>query len=485
MARTPKPTPPPPSPPQLGAYFLSLTVENLRCFVDAQTLPLDDGHGRPARWTILLGENGTGKSTLLQCLAAMRPDPARLRPPRSDEGYVIPMGHGGRGAKLTGLLDFDNEGTVSPMGHEALRDASCSGSGKPDLGIILSAKIGFSAGPLQVPKRRFLFDLKYQPLSGPAPGFGPGPPYFTFGIEDLKSCVVGYGPFRRPGNVSLSGELPDSVAGLFSLDTQLINAEEWYLQRDYQTANPRLLAADRAHAEQVRDRIEALLIALLPGVTGLLPVVTDPTNGTTRLHANTADGFVPIASLGLGYQSTMAWVVDLAARMLAAYPHSDNPLHEPGVVLIDEIDLHLHPKWQRTLLHELTARFPNVQFVATAHSPLIVQAAPDANIVLLRRKEGRLTIERAPEEVRSWRVEQLLTSDLFDLPTTRPATADKLIARRDTLLAKAKLTAQDKKELATLRAALAQTSPGESPLEMEAMELIRRAAAEFKAAGGS
>lgn len=453
-------TPPPPSP-QLGAYFLSLTVENLRCFREAQTLPLDDGHGRPARWTILLGENGTGKSTLLQCLAAMRPDPAQLHPPRSGEGCV------------------------TPVGHEAMRDEACLSAEVPGVGVSLSARVGFATGTLRAPKREFSLSLLYRPAALQLPDFGPEGESFELGSDDLASCVVGYGPYRRPGNASLSGELPDSVAGLFSLDVPLLNAEEWYLQRDYQAANPRLTEADRNRAREVRDRIEALLIALLPGVTGLLPVVTDPTNGTTRLHAKTEDGTVPIASLGLGYQSTMAWVVDLAARMLAAWPYSDNPLHAPAVVLIDEIDMHLHPRWQRTLLHELTARFPNVQFVATAHSPLIVQAAPDANIVLLRRKEGRLTIERAPEAVRSWRVEQLLTSDLFDLPTTRPATADKLVARRDALLAKAKLTAQDKKELATLRATLAQTSAGESPLEMEAMELIRRAAAEFKTASGS
>lgn len=453
-------TPPPPSP-QLGAYFLSLTVENLRCFREAQTLPLDDGHGRPARWTILLGENGTGKSTLLQCLAAMRPDPEHLRPPRSTEGHI------------------------NPMGHPSLEDCANVGADDPSQGSLLTARLAFTPGLGQAPRHDFERVLDIPPSS--AQRYVPVGATLTFdlGGDDLASCVVGYGPYRRPGNASLSGELPDSVAGLFSLDVPLLNAEEWYLQRDYQAANPRLTEADRNRAREVRDRIEALLIALLPGVTGLLPVVTDPTNGTTRLHAKTEDGTVPIASLGLGYQSTMAWVVDLAARMLAAWPYSDNPLHAPAVVLIDEIDLHLHPRWQRTLLHELTARFPNVQFVATAHSPLIVQAAPDANIVLLRRKEGRLTIERAPEAVRSWRVEQLLTSDLFDLPTTRPATADKLVARRDALLAKAKLTAQDKKELATLRATLAQTSAGESPLEMEAMELIRRAAAEFKTASGS
>jgi ABC-type molybdenum transport system ATPase subunit/photorepair protein PhrA len=57
----------------LGAYFLSLTLENVRCFADKQVLRLADAAGRPARWTVLLGENGTGKTTLLQTLVTAAP----------------------------------------------------------------------------------------------------------------------------------------------------------------------------------------------------------------------------------------------------------------------------------------------------------------------------------------------------------------------------------------------------------------------------
>src|SRR5215208_3433494 len=57
----------------LPAYFLSLTVENVRCFGPKQTLDLSDGKGRPAQWTIILGDNGVGKTTLLQCLSMLLP----------------------------------------------------------------------------------------------------------------------------------------------------------------------------------------------------------------------------------------------------------------------------------------------------------------------------------------------------------------------------------------------------------------------------
>ncbi len=56
-----------------SAYFLSLTVEDIRCFGPKQTLDLSDANGRPAQWTVILGDNGTGKTTLLQCLAIIEP----------------------------------------------------------------------------------------------------------------------------------------------------------------------------------------------------------------------------------------------------------------------------------------------------------------------------------------------------------------------------------------------------------------------------
>ena len=58
--------------PNTPVYFLDLTVENVRCFGERQTLDLSDGQGKPARWTIMLGDNGTGKTTLLQCLVGFQ-----------------------------------------------------------------------------------------------------------------------------------------------------------------------------------------------------------------------------------------------------------------------------------------------------------------------------------------------------------------------------------------------------------------------------
>ena len=87
------------------------------------------------------------------------------------------------------------------------------------------------------------------------------------------------------------------------------------------------------------------------------------------------------SQLSDGERGILALVLDLTRRLAQANPHLDDPAAEAeAVVLIDEIDLHLHPTWQRTIMAYLSERFPRTQFVVTAHSPLVVQAASDANI---------------------------------------------------------------------------------------------------------
>jgi len=165
--------------------------------------------------------------------------------------------------------------------------------------------------------------------------------------------------------------------------------------------------------------------------------------------------------------------------MFDRYSESENPLAEPAVVLIDEIDLHLHPKWQRELIDYLTNLFPNTQFIVTTHSPLIVQAAAarDANIVVCRREGDHVVIDQSIEAVRGWRADQILTSDLFDLPSTRDTELEK---QRREILSKAKLTKADEKKLKTLSAELDDLRVMENPEDDKAMNIIRRAAAHLQ-----
>jgi len=285
------------------------------------------------------------------------------------------------------------------------------------------------------------------------------------------------------GETSLSEKAEDDpFASLFSDRVELLNAEEWLLQADY-AARAGSNAATRKRAEKRRDEIKDILINLLPDVDDIKFGQITEEQPKPRVEVKTPYGWVSIKDLSLGYKTLIAWMVDLASRMFTRYPDSPNPLAEPAVVLVDEIDLHLHPKWQRSLMSYLSERFPNTQFIATAHSPLVVQAASDANVALLRREGDHVRIDNNVKDIHGWRVDQILTSDLFGLESARPPQLDALLAERTKLLAKSRLTKKDRVRLEEIEAEIGSLPTGETPEDMEAMDVIRRAAARLKAQG--
>jgi len=95
-----------------------------------------------------------------------------------------------------------------------------------------------------------------------------------------------------------------------------------------------------------------------------------------------------VAQLSDGERNMLALVGDLARRLSVLNPGLANPNEGAGVVLIDEIDLHLHPRWQRDVVGSLEVTFPNCQFVITTHSPQVVGELKPASVVLLR--DGQL-----------------------------------------------------------------------------------------------
>lgn len=95
----------------------------------------------------------------------------------------------------------------------------------------------------------------------------------------------------------------------------------------------------------------------------------------SRMVLTNAEGIdLQIDQLSGGYKAVLSVVADIAKRMSIANPASENPLEEEAVILIDELDLHLHPKWQKTIVEDLKRTFPNCQFIISTHSPFIIQS---------------------------------------------------------------------------------------------------------------
>ncbi|MGO8676384.1 MAG: AAA family ATPase [Limisphaerales bacterium] len=124
-----------------------------------------------------------------------------------------------------------------------------------------------------------------------------------------------------------------------------------------------------------------------------------------------------VSTLGLsdGYRSVLALAGDLIWRLLTAFPDSDDPLQEEGVVLIDELDIHLHPLWQRQIPGLLRKLFPKLQFIVTTHSPFIAAGAgKDAVTYRLNWEGARVSVNQV-HELAFLSVEKVLLSPAFGL----------------------------------------------------------------------
>jgi len=425
------------------AYFLSLSVENSRCFGPSQTIDVSDGHGRPAQWTVILGDNNAGKTTLLQCFVAI--EPTQLH---NLEHYVP-------------KLFVEND-----------RFNLFRNKGKEEISISLKVCYGAKIGEFKKEIEARNYSVQVGEITGTTH-------VFSEEIVGGLKCY-GYGASRIMGESSLSEEKPsDATASLFKDDVELINAEEWLLQADYSAKASKTSSTIERKALKRRDQIRDVLINLLPEVHDIR--VTKPTekNLKPKVEFKTPYGWVGLNGLSLGYRAMITWMVDLANRMFERYPKSPNPLAEPAIVLVDEIDLHLHPKWQRTIMRYLSERFVNTQFIVTAHSPLVVQAATNANIVLLRREGDHVVIDNNPLSVLGWRTDQILTG-LFGLPSGRSVEIEELQKQRRKLLSKAKLTKADKGKLNKIESQMGALPAAETPEDIKAMNIIRQAAKSLK-----
>jgi predicted ATP-binding protein involved in virulence len=279
---------------------------------------------------------------------------------------------------------------------------------------------------------------------------------------------VSYEQEEGPAIDSLKGEV-----------VELPNAEEWLLQTDHAAKSGKTNAQNRV--DQIKHVLANPDSGILPDVDDLRFAEQEGDTSPPRVEFHTPYGWVTIDKLSLGYRTMIAWVVDLARWLFDRYPESDNPLAEPAVCLVDEIDLHLHPKWQRKIIDFLSERFPNTQFIVTAHSPLVVQAAQDANIALLRRVEvgdgdDHVEIHNDMEPVGNLRVDQILTSDLYGLESARPPQLDRLLEEREEILSKSELTDADEKRLSEIEEEVGDLPSGETKEQREAMDFIENVA---------
>jgi energy-coupling factor transporter ATP-binding protein EcfA2 len=288
-----------------------------------------------------------------------------------------------------------------------------------------------------------------------------------------------YGPWRRLSRAQAPNRSSQALttsrrkshrfATMFEEESALTMVNDWLIDLEFRRLkDPEDLTAGRVFDLAVRS-----LERMLPGVR--FRKITP--EGEVVFEESGVE--VPIHSLSDGYRSTLAWVGDLVRRLVDAFPEAEDPLAASGVVLVDEIDLHLHPKWQRSIVDEVRSLFPNLQFIVSSHSPFVAQDVGEADkIIVLRKEEGHVSAREELESVKGWRVDQILTSYLFDLETTRDASLEAIEREYQSLLdreARGEATDTDEQRARELREWLDQhkSAPGETVAENELFDAAR------------
>lgn len=129
---------------------------------------------------------------------------------------------------------------------------------------------------------------------------------------------------------------------------------------------------------------------------------------------------VPFPALSDGYRAFLGWIGDLLYHVCATAPKGKMLWENKGIVMVDEIDLHLHPKWQMTVLGTLAKQLPNLQFIVTSHSPLIVGSLEWMNIILMEPgPKQSSTAKRIEWAVHGLDADQVLLTDFFGMESTR------------------------------------------------------------------
>jgi hypothetical protein len=233
-----------------------------------------------------------------------------------------------------------------------------------------------------------------------------------FSSDSDAFFMVGYGATRRVAKstrVEPSGRSSpraSRVMGLF---------EDDYSLRPLYTWLPRYKASKQLKGRYVQ--VEHLINRLV-GKGGWEFTGRQDKEGEYLYGRKGAE--VPFPALSDGYRAFLGWLGDLLFHVCETCPPGKKLVENRGIVMVDEIDLHLHPTWQMTVLQTLAKELPNIQLIVTSHSPLIVGALEWMNIILMRSgPKQSSTAVRLESAVHGLDADQVLLTDFFGMESTR------------------------------------------------------------------
>ena len=210
---------------------------------------------------------------------------------------------------------------------------------------------------------------------------------------DTERAVVDQ-PRRRRG---FKTEFPRYAAlqGALSVRTDFRDFFKWFYAKENEELRNQKDRQDFDYRLKDLNAVRKAIESMMPGVSNPR-IELSPLRFVVSVERE--DGVLEELSLDQlsgGYRIMLALAADLARRMAQGNPHLDNPLQCEAVVLVDEIELHLHPSWQQRVLSDLIRTFPNSQFIVTTHSPQVLTTVRPEHIIQLRREDDEIIAERA------------------------------------------------------------------------------------------
>lgn len=403
-----------------------VTLDNIKCF-NQQTIRLGNKN-EPYPWITFLGENGSGKSTVLQAIALL------LAGPEGAPQLLKPIS----------WLNTDNkQGKITLRLHQGENDPGQYGSEKGrgskksfqytfyitgDKKLTINNQVFTEPSIVIDTNNRNIPWLRENALSPKGNGW--------FG--------AGYGAFRRltRKNRILVPQLQQpsrftNFQSQFIEDEPLEAFETWLVYLDYRISK----SGDILAKKQMELGIQA--------INQLLPEGNkfDSIDDNGRIWFTTDNTKAATVVLSDGFRSIMALAGDLVWRLIEAFPDSSNPLHEQGVVLIDELDIHLHPTWQRQIVGLLRQTFPNVQFIMATHSPLVAAGLGQESVTYrFYKREGKIDVERI-RNIHSMTVDKILQSEAFGLVSVYSIETQKKLDSYYSLKKKKNRTPKEESEL--------------------------------------
>ena len=385
-------------------YITRIHLKNIRCFEEIEIDLKAESDVR--KWAVILGNNGVGKTTLLRSIAV---------------GLCDRLGAPGLIGDLPG--EWVRKGSKDGMGtiEIELKD--------PERSRPVTTKLTIQNSDGHETIANFDSTIK--------------------GSNDRVIFVCAYGAGR---GVMGTRDYPkyrivDSVYTLFDYESNLQNPE----------LTLRRIQSGGVNIEEILESIDKILM-LRPGSTNL---------GTSGITISGPWGkFMPLGQVGDGYKSTLTWVTDFLGW--AMFYQGDVLKREElaGIVLMDELEQHLHPSWQRKIINLLHHQFPHTQFIVTSHSPLCASGLadlPDENCRLVgfeRAGEESLVTNYNILPLRGLRADQVLRTRAFGLPETRNPEIQKKLEEFQILLLKDPLNESEKVKLKELRKIIEEDIPG-------------------------